>query len=128
MNRGIRRVAEVWTSFWFRPGSAYDLAAARIVIAVHGLWLLLSRDLPALSGLPRVMWTTPAHSYWRYLAIPGHPGVEYVGQILAIVALLLVALGIRTHVAGFVAAVLLYRLAAFAQPLVSYVRNKIRPI
>ena len=112
MSINASRMSASWTAFWRRPGSPYDLAATRIVISLHGLWLLLSRDLPALSGLPDAMWATPTHAYWRYLVLPGHPTVEYVGQLVAIVALLAVMLGVATRASGFVAALLLYRLAA----------------
>ena len=70
-------IADAWSGFWFRTGSQYNLAAARIVIAVHALWILVSRDLPAIAGLPEVFWSeVPISRQWRYLAFHGHVDIE----------------------------------------------------
>src|SRR5256885_14364283 len=93
MNPLGRRLAAIWQRWWFRDGSPYSLAAARIVFSLHALWILLSRDLPAISSLPSVYWRfIPRSTEWRYLLFPGHGHVEYLLQGLAIGALVAAAL------------------------------------
>ena len=68
------------TRFWFAPEPAVNLAAARIVFALQALWILLSRDMPALSALPpRVLDRCPGV---RALAVPhlGRPSRARVGR------------------------------------------------
>lgn len=98
--------------FWFTPGTARNLAVARMVTAATALWVLLSRDLPALSGTPEVFWSVvPWTTRWRYLLFPGHTTLEQGLQALALVALSGVLLGIWPRCCAFVASVLLYHLA-----------------
>src|SRR6266704_971642 len=57
-----------WNRFWFAPGSPRNLAAARIIFAAYSLWVLLSRNLAEMSGLPSVFWSqVGASARWRYL-------------------------------------------------------------
>ncbi len=101
-----------WDRFWFAAGSAKNLAAARVVVSVHALWLLLSRDLAAGAALPDVFWdSVPRLTRWRYLLFPGHAQLETVLQWVAAAALVAVALGVRVRITGFLAALLLYHLA-----------------
>ena len=105
---------EWWDRFWFAPGSARNLAAARIVIAVHALWIVLSRDYGGVSGLPADLWSgVTALDRVRYAIVPGYPMVERALTVVALVALLAVALGLATRVSCLVAALLLYHLAPF---------------
>lgn len=108
------RLRRWWDGFWFAPGSAHNLAAARILVGLHALWILLSRDLAAHSALPAVFWdSVPAAIRWRYLIFPGHPAIEQLLQVLAALSLVAVVLGMRTRAACLLAAVLLYHLAPF---------------
>lgn len=101
-----------WRAFWFAPEAALNLAAARVIFAMHALWILLSRDLPGLSGLPEEFWThVPPSVHWRYLLWEGHPRLEYVLYVVAIAALCAAVLGLAPRVACFVAGLLLYHLA-----------------
>ncbi len=101
----------LWDRFWFSAESPQNLAAARIILATHALWLLLSRDLPALSGLPPDFWSTvPASAHWRYLIWEGHPDLERTLEHVAIAALVAAIVGLRPRTSCFVAALLLYRL------------------
>jgi vitamin K-dependent gamma-carboxylase-like protein len=105
---------EWWDRFWFAPGSARNLAAARIVIAVHALWIVLSRDYAGISRLPADFWSgVTTLDRVRYAIVPGHPMVERALTVIAVVALLAVALGLATRVSCIVAALLLYHLAPF---------------
>ena len=71
---GARRAGSASGS---HPETAADLAAARVVLALQALWILLSRDIPALSALPAEFWTdVPPSARWRYLIWEGHAGLE----------------------------------------------------
>ncbi len=101
-----------WDRFWFSGGSPRNLAAARIVIALHALWVLLSRDLAGMSDLPAVFWSgVRLSARWRYLLFPGHGTVELVFQWAAAIGLVLVALGLWPRAAALASALLLYHLA-----------------
>lgn len=103
---------KAWERFWFAPGAALDLAAARIVVALQALWILLSRDIPSLSALPAAFWVDVASSArWRYLLWEGHAGFERVLQLLALAALAGVLAGVRARLCCAAAAILLYHLA-----------------
>jgi hypothetical protein len=105
---------EWWDRFWFAPGSARNLAAARIVIAVHALWIVLSRDYGGISGLPADLWSgVTTLDRVRYAIVPGHPVLEHLLVLLAVVALGATALGVATRISCLTAALLLYHLAPF---------------
>jgi len=88
------------------------LAAARIVVAVQALWILLSRDPAGVSAMPPVIWqaVTPEWQL-RYLLVPGIPGVEFALWCLAVASVVCVLVGYRTRLFGVVAGILLYHLA-----------------
>lgn len=101
-----------WDALWYAPAPALNLAAARVVFAVHALWILGSRDLPSTSGLPDVFWArVPAVERWRYLLFPGHLTLEQNLQLAAVAALFAAALGVWPRIACFCAGLLLYHLA-----------------
>lgn len=101
-----------WARLALPEGNAVDLAGARVVIAAHALWILLSRDLAAHSGLPPEFWLRVAQSArWRYLIFPGTPAVEHALQTAAVIALVAVIVGFHTRAACLAASVLLYHLA-----------------
>jgi hypothetical protein len=112
MTFAIERLRQFSNRAFFSPEPALNLACARVLFAAHALWVLLSRDLPANSGLPPEFWNGVNRSdLWRYLIFPGHPGIEYVLQAVAVIALLLATLGIMARTACFISALLLYHLA-----------------
>ena len=101
-----------WDALWFVPETPVALAAARIVFALQALWILLSRDIPALSALPDAFWTgVSATARWRYLLWEGHPGLERALEAVAVVALAGALLGVYARVCCAVAGLLLYHLA-----------------
>lgn len=101
-----------WERFWFRPGSAVNLAAARMVFAGQSLWILLSRDYAATSGLPPEYWSgVTLRGQWRFLAFPGHPGIEYLLQGIAVTVLVAALVGLYPRLACLAGALLLYHLA-----------------
>lgn len=108
----LAAVRSRWDGFWFAPADPLNLAAARVVLAAQALWILLSRDLPALSALPAPLWSdVSAAARWRYLLWEGHPGLEAVVQGLALAALAGALLGIRARPCCAAAGLLLYHLA-----------------
>jgi hypothetical protein len=110
----VRRLAAAWDRFWFADGSATNLAAARILVAGHALWILLSRDPAAFSGLPAEFWRFVHDSArWRFLIFEGHPLLERVLQTTALAALASALVGLWPRVSCLVAGVLLYHLAPF---------------
>jgi hypothetical protein len=97
---------------WFAPGRPRALAAARIIVSAYALWVLLSRDLAALSALPAELWSTVAPSArLRYLLFPGRPLLEGALQAAAAVALLGALLGVAARACCAAAGLLLYHLA-----------------
>jgi hypothetical protein len=108
----LARGRSAWDRFWFAPESARNLAAARVILAAHALWILLSRDIPALSALPADFWAEVPHSArWRFLIWEGRPGLEAALQAVAIAALMGALLGVAARACCAVAALLLYHLA-----------------
>ena len=102
----------IWNRFWFAPGSALDLAALRVLVSLHALWILLSRDLAGISGLPAEIWVGVARTTrWRFLIFEGHPALEGALTAVAVAALLGAAAGILARPCCLVAGLLLYHLA-----------------
>jgi hypothetical protein len=97
-----------------------DFAAARIIVALNALWLLLSRpDLPVVTSLPHGFWShVTAAQRWRFLAFSMPSSVESVLYAVLVVALLCVLANFRVTTSAVIASVLLYRFAAL-EPLVS---------
>ncbi len=92
-------------------GDPRNLAAARIIVAAHAIWVLVSWDIASLSGLPDgFWWNVRETTQWRFLIFPGHPGVERVVEVVALAALLAVLVGVWTRGAALVGAALLYHL------------------
>lgn len=108
----VARMQEMWFRAFFTPETALNLAAARVIFAVHAIWVLLSRDIPAMSGLPAEFWANVGRTErWRFLVVPGHAGLEYMPQWIAVAALVCVIVGLLPRLACFVSALLLYHLA-----------------
>ena len=111
-NSTAGRLARHWDALFFPAGSALNLAMARIFVAATALWVVLSRDLPATSGLPQAFWSGVTHPMrWRYLLFPGHESLERVLQGIAIVALILTLVGVWPRICSTIAGLLLYHLA-----------------
>lgn len=101
----------VWERFWYAPDTAQNLAFVRIFVAAHALWILLSRDLGAISGLTDFWVDVPPAVQWRYLLFPGHASLEQGLEALAVAATVAAMLGIYPRVACFLAGMLIYHLA-----------------
>jgi hypothetical protein len=104
-------VRRAWNRFWFEPDAAQNLAFLRVVVALHALWILLSRDFAAVSGLQDFWVAVPLSVRLRYLLFPGHVGIEQVLQVGATVALVAALVGVYPRTACLLAGVLLYHMA-----------------
>jgi hypothetical protein len=101
-----------WDRFWFTPTSPRNLAAARVIFAAYSLWVLASRHLAEVSGLPSDFWArVDASARWRYLDFPGHVSREHALVWAAAIALICATFGILARLSCFVAGMLLYHLA-----------------
>ncbi|MGB8398438.1 hypothetical protein [Bradyrhizobium sp.] len=108
----VEKIRQLWRRAFFSAEPALNLAAARVIFAVHALWVLLSRDIPAMSALPPEFWAyVDRTELWRYFIVPGHAGLEHTLQWIAVAALVCVILGLMPRLACFVSALLLYHLA-----------------
>ena len=108
----VEWLRDLWNRAFFSAEPALNLACARVIFAAHALWVLLSRDLPAISALPAEFWLgVDRTELWRYFIFPGYPELEYALQAITIVTLLLAILGIMPRLACFASALLLYHLA-----------------
>lgn len=105
-------LARRWRAFWFAPEAAGNLAAARVLVALHALWIVLSRDYAGMADVPAVFWSaTTEMSRWRYLISPGAGAVEAALQGLAVVALVGAIAGLAPRLSCALSGVLLYHLA-----------------
>jgi hypothetical protein len=105
-------LARAWEAFWFAPGSARELALARVAVAATALWVVLSRDLPAMSGVPAAFWAgVPTRTRWRYLLFPDHEALERALLALLVIALVGVLVGAWARPAALVAGLLAFHLA-----------------
>ena len=103
-----------WERFWFGEESPLNLAAARILISAHALWILLSRDPAGIAALPHDFWTAVRpDARWRFLVFEGQAPLERVLQMVALAALVAALLGLVTRVSCLLAGLLLYHLAPY---------------
>lgn len=112
MNSVPVRVRRAWERFWFRPGSALNLAVARILFAGTALWIVLSRpDLPSILAFPDAIWrTVPDANRLRYLLVLGLTAERILFLTLTF-SLLLALIGCWTRVTCLVSGLLLYHFA-----------------
>jgi hypothetical protein len=103
-----------WSWFWYRPGSARNLAAARILLSATALWVVLSRaDLPSILAFPDEFWlAVSAERRLRFLMVFGLGGERLLYGALH-VALLGALLGVRPRASCFASGLLLYHFAPF---------------
>ncbi len=107
------RLIAAWEALWFAPAPARTLAGARIVIALHALWIVGSREFGALGALPAPFWAaTPISTRLRYGLWLGSPaGLSELTVVGLVVALAFVVAGWRTRASALAAALLLYHVA-----------------
>ena len=102
----------VWTRLWFDQAPASRLAALRIFVASHTLWILLSRDFAATSRLPAPFRAAIADTArLRYLIFEGGAALDVAVQWVALAALICALIGVLPRVACFIAGIAIYHLA-----------------
>lgn len=109
----IERLRAIWTRFWWGPETRVNLAAARIIVALTALWIVLSRrDLPSVVTFPREWWhlVLPERQA-RFFFVFG-AGTERLLWAALHVALIAVLFGVAARAASLVAGVLLYHFGA----------------
>jgi hypothetical protein len=102
-----------WAAFWFRPESPRNLAAARILLAATGLWMVLSRpDLPSVETVPGLWASVGMAPRLRFFAVFGLD-VERALYAVLHVALALALLGVVPRLTCFLSGLLLYHFGPF---------------
>ena len=103
-----------WSWLWYRPGSARNLAAARIILAASALWVVLSRfDLPSVLAFPPEVWSGVSFERRiRFLMLFGLDA-ERVLYALLHLTLLGALLGVFPRVTCLLSGLLLYHFAPF---------------
>lgn len=104
-----------WDRFWFEPGSPLALIAARSLLALNALWIILSRPgLPDLVRWPGIFWSdADIFTRIRFLVPPFPFGIEVALYTILVVGLLLVLTGRFVRGAALTSAVILYHFADF---------------
>ena len=112
MNIALADLRQGWTRFWFRPESAVNLAAARIVVAGTALWIVLSRpDLPGILAFPDAIWrTVPRLHRVAYLLVFSLT-TERILFGLLVLFLLMALIGWQARFACLTSGLLLYHFA-----------------
>ena len=115
----IATLRDAWDRVWFRPADPLALIAARVVVCLQALWILLSRpDLPDLARWPAEFWVLVGSVPPARFGIMGLPVAAEWGLFVVLhVSLLAALLGLRCRLSCLVAAVLLYHFAPFEEIL-----------
>ncbi len=111
MNGTLDTIGKYWDRFWFEPDTRRSLALIRIMVSLHALWILLSRDHTGISAVTEFWTQVPQTSQWRYLLFPGHAALEGVLRWIAIGALLGACIGVFPRICCMIAGLLIYHLA-----------------
>ena len=116
MNGALSRA---WNHVFFRPAHPLCLVAARTILCLQAVWILLSRpDLPDLARWPDELWILadrflPVRFGLRVLP----PAVENGLFVVLHAALLAALFGLRTRAACLTSAALLYHFAPFEEAI-----------
>jgi hypothetical protein len=116
------RLRRGWDHFWFQLEPPTNLRAARILLAVNALWLVLSRpNLPEVVRWPEPFWIRPdLATRIRFLILPIGYQAEMILWLVLIAALLFVLAGRLVRTAGLLAGILLYHFAPFEDVFSAY--------
>jgi hypothetical protein len=108
-----------WEQAFFRPAGPLGLHAARVILCLQALWILLSRpDLPELAGWPRAFWgVAPPLLDVRFgMVLP--LALEHVLFLLLHAALVACLVGVWPRATALLSALLLYHFAPFEEAIV----------
>jgi hypothetical protein len=108
-----RRLAAAWDRAFFAPAAPAALRFARVLLALHALWILLSRpELPSLARWPAVFWDgLPRGLGARFGAGLLPAAAEQALFLVLLLALLAAAGGVAARAACALAGLLLYHFA-----------------
>ena len=99
-------------AFLFADAHPLGVIAARAVLAIQALWIVISRPgMPLLTGWPAVFWRQDRLTLGRFFIVPGAAAVDRVLYWVLIAALVAALAGILPRISCFVSALLLYHLA-----------------
>ncbi|HET7294521.1 MAG TPA: hypothetical protein VFM88_19000 [Vicinamibacteria bacterium] len=110
---------DAWDRVWFRPAGPMALIAARVLVCVQALWILLSRpDLPDLARWPEEFWVLAGQMLPVRFGIVGLPPAAEWGLFVVLhLSLVAALLGLWCRLSCLVAALLLYHFAPFEEIL-----------
>ena len=110
---------ERWQRLFLAPAPAAALVATRAIVALHSLWIVLSRpELPELAGWPAPFFRDLDPGLLLRFGIGTLPlAGEQVLYLLLHATLALAALGLRPRLACGVSAALLYHFAPFEEAI-----------
>jgi hypothetical protein len=113
------RFGRAWSEAWFRPCGPSTLRATRALLALHALWIVLSRpDLPEIVTWPREFWRgVDASQALRFGIGPLPAGLEWALYLLLPLFLVMAVGGPAPRGACIVSATLLYHFAPFEEIL-----------
>jgi hypothetical protein len=109
----LATLTNAWNDFWFRPEERINLVAARVIVAINALWILLSRpQLPDLFRWPSGFWShVDLATKHRYLIFPIGATGEWIAFVALLLALAAAVFGFARRTSCFVAGVLIYHFA-----------------
>jgi len=114
-----RALGQAWDRVFFRPAHPLCLVAARTILCLQAVWILLSRpDLPDLARWPDEFWILADRSLpvrFGLRVLP--PAVENALFVVLHAALLAALFGLRTRAACLASAALLYHFAPFEEAI-----------
>src|SRR5437867_1082417 len=105
----LHELQERFATFWLAPEPRANVIAARVLLALSALWVILSRhDLPSFVALPNVVWQTiPMQTRVRFLLLLPI-GVERALWLALHVVLVAALFGLWSRWSCFAAGLLLY--------------------
>lgn len=113
-------LAELWNKLWFDPESPRNLLVARAIIALHALWILMSRPrLPELLQWPGAFWKSVPEITLVRFGIGAIPlTVEWILFLSAHLFLLFAAFNLVPRFSCLASSLLLYHFGPYEQFIV----------
>lgn len=115
----MTRLRDAWEHLWFEEATPLSVAATRTIVALHSLWILLSRpDIPSLAGWPSPFLTSVPRATLVRFAIGAPASAEWTLFTILHLALVGAAAGLLSRISCLVAGLLLYHFAPFEELIV----------
>jgi hypothetical protein len=98
--------------FLFADAHPLGVIAARTVLTIQALWLLISRPgMPLLTAWPRAFWGQDPLTLARFGIVPGAVAIDRILYWVLIGALVAALVGVVPRIASLISAVLIYHFA-----------------